>query len=400
MYDPTLPTPYAYAAGSGHSLDALYGFRWAFAPRAAFAADRNSPIGGTSVDQYDPPSTRAEIAYDLSGSTKAFVRQLWQREPLEALAATGQAQTYAGTATTATSVGIETVAGDTTYESSYAVDHTANGSDLYSAFGARRRITIAKDLSGDAFLQIGESLLDGSGTSTGSSPYFVTYGTSLNYAEKSFHATAQAQIRTGYLGGSTYALGAAGPISPSFSLFGSLTAAYTNDVADEDARFGLSFRPAQNDRYVTLATLDSRRSNLTDYDGYVSNVAQIQELYRPSRRTELAASVAYKLTGDAYFAPRTSIFGLRADQRIGPRLDIAAEYHHSDVAPIGNVAATGFALEGGLRLGDSLRFAAGYNFSGFTDPAVAVNPTHRGVYVTLSSYIDRVFGWGKEDRPR
>jgi hypothetical protein len=397
-FDPTLPAPYAYAAGSGHSLDALYGFRWEFAPRAAFDAERNSPLGGDSADPYDPPSTRAEVTLDLGDATKAFIRELWQRAPLEALAASQQAETYAATASTATSIGIETTAGDTTYESSYAVDHTANGSDLYSAFGARRRVNLSKNLSGDAFVQVGESLLNSDVQQQGS-PYFVSYGTSLSYTQAAFHATAQAQIRTGYLGGSTYSLGAAGPISPSWSLFGALTGANTDDVVDDEARIGLSFRPAHNDRYVTLATLDTRHSNLTDYDGYVSNVAQLQELYRPSSHTELAASVAYKITGDAYFAPRTSIYGLRADQRIGPRLDIAAEYHRSDVAPIGDVSATGFALEAGLRLGDSLRVAAGYNFSGFADPAVAVSPTHRGLYVTLSSYIDRIMGWGKENRP-
>jgi len=25
-----------------------------------------------------------------------------------------------------------------------------------------------------------------------------------------------------------------------------------------------------------------------------------------------------------------------------------------------------------------------------------VSPTHRGIYFTLSSYVDRIFGWGKE----
>jgi len=30
------------------------------------------------------------------------------------------------------------------------------------------------------------------------------------------------------------------------------------------------------------------------------------------------------------------------------------------------------------------------------DPSTAVSPTHRGIYFTLSSYVDRIFGWGKE----
>jgi hypothetical protein len=130
----------------------------------------------------------------------------------------------------------------------------------------------------------------------------------------------------------------------------------------------------------------------------VTNVAQLQELYRPSTHTELAASLAYKLAGDSYFQPGTSIYGIRADQRIGSRFDIASEYHASDIAPLNGFSATGFAIEGGYRIGSTLRFAGGYNFSGFADPAASVNPTHRGIYVTLSSYIDRIGGWGKADQ--
>jgi len=150
---------------------------------------------------------------------------------------------------------------------------------------------------------------------------------------------------------------------------------------------------------VTLATIDTQKTNLTNYDGYVSNVAQLQELYRPSTRTELAGSLAYKVTGDAFFLPRTSIYGLRADQRIGPRFDLATEFHQSSTAPLNGMRATGFVAEGGWRLGDAFRLAAGYNFSGFSDPSTAINPTHHGAYVTISSYVDRIFGWGKEARP-
>jgi hypothetical protein len=138
------------------------------------------------------------------------------------------------------------------------------------------------------------------------------------------------------------------------------------------------------------------RSSLTNYDAYVTNVTQLQELYRSSSRTEWAASAAYKLTGDAYFAPRTTIFGLRGDQQIGSRLDLASEVHWSDVAPINGTKATGFAVETGYRLGNTMRAAAGYNFAGFADPETAINPTHRGLYFTLSTYIDRIFGWGQD----
>ena len=66
------------------------------------------------------------------------------------------------------------------------------------------------------------------------------------------------------------------------------------------------------------------------------------------------------------------------------------------MAPISGTNATGFAVEAGYRIGSTLRLAGGYNFSGFADPDTAVSPTHRGFYVTLSTYIDRIFGWGQD----
>jgi hypothetical protein len=86
---------------------------------------------------------------------------------------------------------------------------------------------------------------------------------------------------------------------------------------------------------------------------------------------------------------------VRADQRIGPRFDLGAELHRSGTAPIDGSQATGLAIEGGYRLGDQMRLAGGYNFSGFADPAAAVSPAHHGLYLTLSTYIDNILGWGK-----
>jgi hypothetical protein len=403
-----LLSPVLYQAGSGQAFDAIYGFAWKFAPHATFSATRQTQIGGT-YDPYDPQQTQAELDLDVGNQGKAFIRQLWQQTSVQALAATQTGQTYAGTASSSTSIGFQQQMGQATFESGYAVQHTANGTDLFDAMGVREKIISTPRLSVDGFLQLGQSLYSTyapattttTGTSaptTGTSPYFLAMGTSVNYTENSFKATGQVQIRTGFDGGSTFQLGATGPISPSVSLFGSATGSYTQDVIDSDYNFGLSYRPALNDRYVTLLSVDTQKSNLTNYDSYVTNIAQIQELYRPSTHTELAGSLAYKLAGDAYFQPGTSIWGLRADQRIGNRFDLASEYHHSDIAPLDGFSATGFAVEAGYRFGSTLRLAGGYNFSGFADPSASVNPTHRGLYFTLSTYIDRVGGWGKANQ--
>jgi hypothetical protein len=65
------------------------------------------------------------------------------------------------------------------------------------------------------------------------------------------------------------------------------------------------------------------------------------------------------------------------------------------VPGIGGAVQTGLAVEAGARLGNTLRFAAGYAFSGAADPALFAAPTHRGAYVTATSVVDRIFGWGR-----
>jgi hypothetical protein len=383
-----------YFAGEGHTFVADAGFDWRFAPHATIGVARTQPLGA-SVDPYDPPTTSAQFGLDVGAHGQAFIRQLWQQMPNQSFAASQTGSTYAATAQSQTMIGFSQLVGAATFETGYAVEHTVNGTNLFDAIGVRTKIVSSKRLNADGFFQMGDALYSSYGD--GQKPFFMTVGTSLDYAINSFHTTGQVQIRTGFDSGSTFNLGATGPISPAVSLYGAYTGAFTTGMYDTEIRGGLAYRPSRNDRYVTLLTADIFKSNLTNYNAYVTNVVQLQELYRSSSRTEWAASAAYKITGDAFFAPRTTIWGLRGDQRIGGRFDIGSEVHFSDIAPIGGSNATGFAVEAGYRLGSTLRLAAGYNFSGFADPDTAINPTHRGVYVTLSTYIDRIFGWGKDN---
>jgi hypothetical protein len=383
----------AYDAGSGHAFDVDAGASWRFAPHASIAINRTQPLG-SNTDPYDPPATQGEFDLDVGKDGKLFVRQLWQQSPSQVLAASQAGAAYSATAQSQTSVGFEQAVGPTTYQTGYAVEHTANGTDLFDAIGVRTKLIVGPRLNANFFIQVGNSLY--STYASNASPFFAAFGTSLDYAISTFHTTGQVQVRTGFNSGSSFQLGATGPISPAVSLFGSYTGSYTIGEYDTEGRGGIAYRPSRNDRYVTLASLDIYQSSLINYNGYITNVAQLQELYRSSTRTEWAASAAYKLTGDAYFAPRTMIYGLRGDQRIGSRFDLGSEVHWSDVAPVANTSATGFAVEAGYRIGSTLRLAGGYNFAGFADPETAVNPTHRGLYVTLSTYIDRIFGWGQD----
>jgi hypothetical protein len=383
-------------AGSGSAIVGSAGFDWRFAPHATIGVSRLQPLG-TTADPYDPPETQAEFGIDIGDHTKAFIRQLWQQSTSQSFAGSEAGATFASTAESQTSIGVEDNIGPTTYQTGYAVEHTASGTDLYDAMGVRTKFISTPRFNADGFFQLGTSLYSTFAAPT-TSPYFMVVGTSMDYAIKTFHTTGQVQIRTGFDSGSTYQYGATGPISPAVSLYGGYTGSFTQGIYDTEGRGGLAYRPSRNDRYVTLLSADIYKTDLTDYDAYITNVIQLQELYRSSTRTEWAASAAYKITGDSFFAPRTTIWGLRGDQRIGGRFDIGSEVHFSNIAPLSGTNATGFAVEAGYRLGSTLRLAGGYNFSGFADPDTAINPTHRGLYVTLSTYIDRIFGWGKDDR--
>jgi len=83
-------------------------------------------------------------------------------------------------------------------------------------------------------------------------------------------------------------------------------------------------------------------------------------------------------------------------QRVGSRFDLAGETRYLDARNVAGARATGFALEGGLRLGDAMRLAGGYNFTAALDPSLAAAPVRRGFYATLTSVIDSIFGWGKD----
>jgi hypothetical protein len=386
-----------YTAGSGSTFVVEGGVDWRLTPHASLGVSRIQPLGAHS-DPFEPPETQAQLGIDVGPKGTAFIRQLWQQNSSDVFAASQVGATYGATAQSQTSIGLEERVGPTTYESGYAVQHTANGTDLFEAIGMRTKLLATARFTADAFVQVGNSLYATFDTPA-STPFFLAAGTSLDYSLPGFKAAGQVQVRTGFDAGSSFQLGATGTISPAVSLFGAYTGSFTQSIYNTDGRGGLSFRPSRNDRYVTLLSVDINKSNLTNYDAYITNVAQLQELYRSSTRTEWAASIAYKLTGDSFFAPSTSIYGARVDQRIGSRFDLGTEVHWSDIAPISGTNATGFAVEAGYRMGSTLRLATGYNFSGFADPDTAINPTHRGVYVTLTTYIDRIFGWGKGDLP-
>ena len=378
------------APSSTTTTQARVAAQYTVGTRSAIRAERITDIGG-SASASQPGETALTIDQRLGDGTRMFARELWNDAPQRSFAAATSELATSG-ATHRTTVGFERKLGAaTTVSSEYTVDHTANGSDLYSSIGVREVLKLSRRLRGNAFVQTAA----GSGASSADAGSgFTAYGLDLAYASERFHATSSFQDRAGALGGTTLALGAAGALSPDMSLVGNLNSARNEGFRDTQARVGLAWRPHDGDNGAALLELERHDGTLAT-SGTRTDTLSFEAAWRPTGRFEVDSRVAYKLDGDGAYAAHTTLLGMREVQRIGSRFDVGYEMRLLSVPGIGAARSTEFAAESGLRLGDSLRFALGYNFTGATDPALVGQKTRRGVYATFTSVVSRVFGWGK-----
>ncbi|MGP6190587.1 MAG: hypothetical protein ACLPSH_11020 [Vulcanimicrobiaceae bacterium] len=376
-------TTYEPVSGSTTQIDV--GADYKVAPRVDLALDRTSNLGGSSA--VAAGQTSAQLNVDMNGG-RAYVRQLWSDAPVASFASATQPLTTAALATHATSFGFERTVGMATFSSDYSVAQTGNGIDITSALGGDQRFTLGKALRGDVLYQRGSDV-GSAANGTG----FNVYRTALTYAQPNgrLRASGSYELRTGSSPGSTLLLGAAGALSPTLSLVGSVDSDHTQLTNTDVMKVGLAYRPVLNDRGVTL--LDYERNDGQSTTGAKTDTISLEHLMRPTTRLEVAGRYAYKLDGDGYYAARSSLLGVRVTQRVGSRFDIGGESSTLGVHGIGSSVFAG-AVEAGLRLGDSLRVGLGYNLTQSPDPALANAPTHRGFYATFTTVVDNILGWG------
>jgi hypothetical protein len=372
------------------ATQATAGLEYRIAEKSTLSLTRIQDVGGAPDSSLAQPSqTLAGLDLALDATTHAYLRSVWSGAPQVGFAESSAAYT-AESGTHATTFGIDhTVGPDTTLTSQWALQNTGGATDVYATNGVRERLRLSTNLKGDAFFQTSQA--DGAAASGGE---FSVYGMSLAYGGGSFHASGAFQNRVGFSPGFDLQLGAGGALSPDLSLLGHLDDAVTAGFENVDARLGLAWRPQRDDRGASLLELERQTGNLTDGVERADTLS-FDEAYRPTSRLEVDGRLAYKLDGDAYYAAHSELVGLRVAQRIGSRNDIAVETRTLRVPGIAGATQTGFALESGVRIADALRFAAGYNFSGAADPSLFAAPTRRGAYVTLTSVVDHVFGWGR-----
>ncbi len=375
---------------AGNVTQAQFGFDWKLMPTVGLAAERISDVGGAGIAS-QPAQTSAQLTIDFSKKGRAYVRELWASAPTQSFAASTTALTAPALATRSTAIGVErTVGAATSLEDEYVVERTGSGTDVFSAMGVKERFDFAKRIKGEFFMQ------HASAVGANVAGYNI-YGFSATYGDagERLRGTTSYQLRTGQSPGSTLLLGVAGALSPDISVLAAANYSGAYGTSYDDARLGLAWRPSQNERGVTLLSYEQKSGSLLPLPTRADTLS-LEQLYRPTHRLELAARYAYKLDGDTYYPAQTSLLDLRAVQRLGSRFDLAGETRYLDARNVAGARATGFALEGGLRLGDAMRLAGGYNFTTAADPSLAAAPARRGLYATVTSVIDSIFGWGKD----
>lgn len=356
--------------------------------RLGLQVEQYQTLSGSDYGSTQPSQTLAQLSFDLNGRGRAYVRELWSAAPTTTFANSSSGITYGTGATHSMQLGFErALSPATTVSSDYVVSGTGNATDIYSALGVQEKVKISKWLSGNLLAQSANAI--GAGAQG-----FTVFGGMLHYANaNTVQASLSYQTRSGYAGGATLSSGIAGHLSPNLSILGVVQRAYSANARSIDDKVTMAYRPVDTDRFVSLFSYE--RSNGGFWNGGAASVASFEELFRPTDRFELAGRFAYKMDGDAYYRAHTSLVAVRARQTIGARFDLGGETRVIDVPGVVNARTVDFAAEAGYSEHQT-RFALGYDFSGSADPALTGKPQRRGLYFTVTTLLDQIFGWGKK----
>ncbi|HZT11320.1 MAG TPA: hypothetical protein VFA29_00820 [Candidatus Baltobacteraceae bacterium] len=377
-------------AQSGTVTQATAGVDIKATSRVSLAVSRSMTLTGNSQTSTQPDQTTAQINYDIDKRGRLFLRELISGAPVASFAQSSSDLTVGAMATRSTAIGIERLVGvGTTISSEYLLNQTGSGANIYSALGVQQKLKLSPHMGGSFFVQ--------SANATGSSNAggFTVSGFSLAYTNGDrIRGGLAFQTRGGYGGGSTTNAGLAGALSPNVSAVATVQQASAGGTTSADDRFSLAYRPDQNDRFISLFAFDRLSGTGMLTAGSRSDVASFEEFWRAGSGVEIAGRAAYKIDGDGTYAAHTSLFGLRVRKNIGKRFDLGAEVRALALPGIANSASSDAAVEAGYRVGSGTRAALGYSLRGSIDPSLTGQPTHRGFYFTLTTLVDRIFGWG------
>lgn len=349
---------------------------------------RSQDVAGSGNGTTEPAQTVAEFSADVGANGRAYVRELISDSPIAPFAgAGGTGLNFGPSASRATQFGIANRFGaNTTVSSDYYITSTGNGTDVFSAIGVQQKFVLSKALGGTFDFQ--------QANASGGASGFTVWGGTLGWLGASgMRVNLAYQTRNGSAGGSTLSAGFAGPLSENLSVLGSLNHAYGASANAVNDRVSFAYRSNESDRLVSL--LGWQRTNGITASAK-DDVLSFEEFYRPWSGFEAAGRYAFKVDGDPFYRAHTKLLGMRLRQNVGRRLDVGIEGREMFVPGADRSNQTDFAAETGYQIGNSTRAAVGYTFRGTVDPTLTGQNAHRGVYMTLTTVVDRLFGWGKK----
>ncbi len=357
--------------------------------RLGISVSESDTLRGSDAGSTQPSQTQLEATYDLPKRGRLFFRELWSDQPSATFANSTANLNIASGSTHSMQFGVEQpLSAATTVSSQYVIDQVASGVNIYAAAGIDERVHLGKAIAGNLTLQSANAV--GAGAEG-----FTVLGAALTYAPASgkFRSSVSYQDRTGASSGSTVSAAIAGHISDALSAVGFIQRAYGNGINAIDDRLSVAYRPRADDRLISL--FDYERGNETGLAGEAANVASFEELFRMTQTFELAGRFAYKFDGGGEYAARTVLWLGRATQHVGSRGDVALEARTAIVPGATGARTTAVAAEAGETIGRTARAAVGYNIAGSVDPSLLGVPQRKGIYITFTTLIDRIFGWGK-----
>ena len=382
------PSPVPLAGGT--QVQAHLGVQYQPNQRLSFNLEQYLTLAGSDVGSTQPTQTSAQATYAFPSKGSIYLRELWSSQPAATFANSTSTLTTGVASTHTTEIGVERpLSPNTTVSSSYVINGTGSATNIYSALGVQQKFAFGKNFAGNLSFQSADSVGEGG-------QGFTVYGATLAYANgEKMRASLSYQTRAGGGGGSTLGAAFAGHLFPGLALVGTLQRAYGNGLRAIDDRVSLAYRPVNSDRFTSL--LDYQRANGSDAtDGTgVGSVVSFQEIYHPWYGMEFAGMLAYKLDGDSEYLAHSAAYGARVRKNVGTRFDVGAAVQYVTLPSIASAKSTNFAAELGYQIGDSARVAVGYNFSGGADPQLIGHPQRKGIYVTMTTLVDRIFGWGK-----
>lgn len=323
------------------------------------------------------------------------------------------------------------ISDDTTFTNRYSLINGINGWSSQAAMGMSHRILLAPGLraslgleriSGDVvpYAAAGQQFLQpiaaGQSVSSLGLSAYTSYSVGLDYIDNpNFKANGRFEYRDGEGRNDTMVIsaGAAGKISPSFTMLGRYQQGnFANQLLTDSGlsdtvnlKLGMAYRNPSDDKFNALLRYEYRQNPALTPDtilfgsGTGSNVhlVALETIYAPNWRWEFYGKFALRstksfLARDLLGTNAITLGQFRAAYRLGYRVDVAGEVRWISQSVIG-FDEVGLAVEAGYYLNPNLRVALGYNFGQANDRDLSRNKD--GVYVTLSLKLDQLLsGFG------